>query len=153
MPIWIYIKKIPPFCGRKSLYFGDDWRGVLLHHRLYGVFHYKAAAHAAIFSEWLSYLCFARLSQLICYFDNRLTGILGSVSVLCCWQLTAMSGLMYQETGIAFSLGDGLFFLSAVLWGTFTVLLSNGNCRHGTHGRCCGFGLVIILCRFMFYFT
>jgi drug/metabolite transporter (DMT)-like permease len=34
-----------------------------------------------------------------------------------------MSYLMYQETGVAFGFGDFLFFLSAIWWGIFTVLL------------------------------
>lgn len=37
--------------------------------------------------------------------------------------ISGMSFLMYRETGVAFGFGDFLFFLSAVWWGIFTVLL------------------------------
>ena len=50
-------------------------------------------------------------------FDNHiwisLTIMLSAISV--------MSFLMYSETGVAFGIGDLLFFISAIWWGVFTV--------------------------------
>ncbi len=37
--------------------------------------------------------------------------------------ISVMSFLMYSETGVAFGIGDLLFVISAIWWGTFTVLL------------------------------
>ena len=88
---------------------------------VYTAFLHAPAAHAAIFLNGCIPLCTAVAAYLLFRqpFDRH-TWLSLSIMLLA---LTAMSGLMYQETGIAFSLGDGLFFLSAVLWGTFTVLL------------------------------
>ena len=120
MPILIY-KKDTAFLWKKEPFILAMIGGVCYCITAYRAFHYVPAAHAAIFLNGCIPLCTAVAAYLLFRqpFDRH-TWLSLSIMLLA---LTAMSGLMYQETGIAFSLGDGLFFLSAVLWGTFTVLL------------------------------
>ncbi len=87
----------------------------------YSAFHYAPAAHAAIFLNGCIPLCTAFAAFLI--FRQPLdkhTWI--SVSIMLS-SIGVMSYLMYMESGVAFGLGDLLFFISAIWWGIFTVLL------------------------------
>lgn len=87
----------------------------------YRAFHYVPAAHAAIFLNGCIPLCTALAGWFLFKqpFDRN-TWISLVIMLLV---LALMSLLMYQETGVAFGFGDLLFFLSAILWGIFTVLL------------------------------
>ncbi len=87
----------------------------------YSAFHFVPAAHAAIFLNGCIPLCTALAAWLLFRqpFDQH-TWISVLIMLLA---IAAMSLLMYQETGVAFGFGDLLFFLSALWWGVFTVLL------------------------------
>lgn len=137
MPILIY-KKDTAFLWKKEPFILAMIGGVCYCITAYSAFHYVPAAHAAIFLNGCIPLCTAVAAYLLFRqpFDRH-TWLSLSIMLLA---LTAMSVLMYQETGVAFSLGDGLFFLSAVLWGTFTVLLRMETVGMALHGRCCGLG-------------
>ena len=112
MPILIY-KKDTAFLWKKEPFILAMIGGVCYCITAYSAFHYVPAAHAAIFLNGCIPLCTALAGYFLFRqpFDRH-TWISLSIMLLA---LTAMSGLMYQETGVAFSLGDGLFFLSAVL--------------------------------------
>ena len=120
MPILIY-KKDTAFLLQKEPFILAMIGGVAYCLTSYSAFHYVPAAHAAIFLNGCIPLCTA----LAAYFlfkqsFDRHTWI--SLSIMLA-AIIGMSVLMYQETGVAFSLGDLLFFISAICWGTFTVLL------------------------------
>lgn len=120
MPILIY-KKDTAFLWKKEPFILAMLGGVTYCLTSYSAFHYVPAAHAAIFLNGCLPLCTA----LAAYFlfkqpFDRHTWL--SLSIMLS-AIAAMSYLMYQETGVAFSFGDALFFLSAVWWGIFTVLL------------------------------
>lgn len=87
----------------------------------YSAFHYVSAAHAAIFLNGFIPLCTALMAWLLykAPFDKSTWA---SVLIMLL-AIGSMSYLMYQETGIAFGFGDFLFFISALLWGTFSVLI------------------------------
>ncbi|WP_168397785.1 DMT family transporter [Acinetobacter indicus] len=87
----------------------------------YSAFHFVPAAHAAIFLNGCIPLCTALAAWLLFRqpFDQH-TWISVLIMLLA---IAAMSLLMYQETGVGFGFGDLLFFLSALWWGVFTVLL------------------------------
>ncbi|WP_298145272.1 DMT family transporter [uncultured Acinetobacter sp.] len=87
----------------------------------YSAFHYVPAAHAAIFLNGFIPLCTALMAWLLykAPFDKSTWA---SVLIMLL-AIGSMSYLMYQETGIAFGFGDFLFFISALLWGTFSVLI------------------------------
>ncbi|NOJ68676.1 DMT family transporter [Acinetobacter indicus] len=87
----------------------------------YSAFHFVPAAHAAIFLNGCIPLCTPLAAWLLFRqpFDRH-TWISVLIMLLA---IAAMSLLMYQETGVAFGFGDLLFFLSALWWGVFTVLL------------------------------
>ena len=120
MPILIY-KKDTAFLLQKEPFILAMIGGVAYCLTSYSAFHYVPAAHAAIFLNGCIPLCTA----LAAYFlfkqsFDRHTWI--SLSIMLA-AIIGMSVLMYQETGVAFSLGDLLFFISAICWGVFTVLL------------------------------
>lgn len=120
VPILIY-KKDTAFLFKKESFILAMIGGVVYCLTAYSAFHYVPAAHAAIFLNGCIPLCTA-LAAFFLYkqpFDKH-TWI--SV-VIMLTAISAMSFLMYQETGVAFGFGDLLFFLSAIWWGIFTVLL------------------------------
>ncbi|OTG68793.1 EamA family transporter [Acinetobacter sp. ANC 4470] len=120
MPILIY-KKDTAFLWKKQPFLLAMIGGVGYYLTCYSAFHYVPAAHAAIFLNGCIPLCTAVAAFLLFKepFDKHtwlsLVIMLSAISV--------MSFLMYQETGVVFGFGDLLFFLSAVWWGIFTVLL------------------------------
>ena len=88
---------------------------------VYTAFLHAPAAHAAIFLNGCIPLCTAVAAYLLFKqpFDKH-TWL--SLSIMLS-ALALMSYLMLHEQASAFGLGDILFFLSAVWWGIFTVLL------------------------------
>ena len=88
---------------------------------VYIAFLHAPAAHAAIFLNGCIPLCTAVAAYLLFKqpFDKH-TWL--SLSIMLS-ALALMSYLMLHEQASAFGLGDILFFLSAVWWGIFTVLL------------------------------
>ena len=88
---------------------------------VYTAFLQATAAHAAIFLNGCIPLCTAVAAYLLFKqpFDKH-TWL--SLSMMLS-ALALMSYLMLHEQASAFGLGDILFFLSAVWWGIFTVLL------------------------------
>ena len=88
---------------------------------VYTAFLHAPAAHAAIFLNGCIPLCTAVAAYLLFKqpFDKH-TWL--SLSMMLS-ALALMSYLMLHEQASAFGLGDILFFLSAVWWGIFTVLL------------------------------
>ncbi|AOA57066.1 DMT family transporter [Acinetobacter larvae] len=87
----------------------------------YSAFQYVPAAHAAIFLNGCVPLCTAVAGYVLFKYPFGRDTWLSLLIMLSA--IAVMSYLMYQMTGVAFSLGDGLFFISAILWGIFTVLL------------------------------
>ena len=87
----------------------------------YSAFIYAPAAHAAIFLNGCIPLCTAVAAFLIYKqpFDRHIWASL-SIMMLA---LALMGYLLSQQSGNPFGIGDGLFFLAAVWWGIFTVLL------------------------------
>jgi drug/metabolite transporter (DMT)-like permease len=120
MPILIY-KKDFAFLWKKQPFILAMIGGVGYCLTSYTAFHYVPAAHAAIFLNGCIPLCTAVAAFLLFKqpFDQHIRISLGIMLTA----IAAMSFLMYQETGIAFGFGDLLFFLSAIWWGIFTVLL------------------------------
>ncbi len=88
---------------------------------VYTAFLHAPAAHAAIFLNGCIPLCTAVAAYLLFKqpFDKH-TWL--SLSIMLS-ALALMSYLMLHEQASAFGFGDILFFLSAVWWGIFTVLL------------------------------
>ena len=88
---------------------------------VYTAFLHAPSAHAAIFLSGCIPLCTAVAAYLLFKqpFDKH-TWL--SLSIMLS-ALALMSYLMLHEQASAFGLGDILFFLSAVWWGIFTVLL------------------------------
>ena len=88
---------------------------------VYTAFLHAPAAHAAIFLNGCIPLCTAVAAYLLFKqpFDKH-TWL--SLSIMLS-ALALMSYLMLHEQASAFGLGDIFFFLSAVWWGIFTVLL------------------------------
>ncbi|MFW2149281.1 DMT family transporter [Acinetobacter sp. TY1] len=119
-PILIY-KKDTTFLFKKEPFILAMLGGVVYCLTSYSAFHYVPAAHAAIFLNGCIPLATAIAAYLLFKepFDKH-TWI--SLSIMLC-AISGMSLLMYRETGVAFGFGDLLFFLSAVWWGIFTVLL------------------------------
>ena len=119
-PILIY-KKDTAFLFKKEPFILAMLGGVVYCLTSYSAFHYVPAAHAAIFLNGCIPLATAIAAYLLFKepFDKH-TWI--SLSIMLC-AISGMSLLMYRETGVAFGFGDLLFFLSAVWWGIFTVLL------------------------------
>nr|WP_174506834.1 DMT family transporter [Acinetobacter sp. Marseille-Q1620] len=120
MPILIY-KKDTAFLWKKEPFILAMLGGVVYCLTSYSAFHYAPAAHAAIFLNGCIPLCTA-ISAFILFkqpFDKHTWISL----VIMVSAIVIMSYLMYQQTGVAFGSGDLLFFISAIWWGIFTVLL------------------------------
>jgi len=120
MPILLY-KKDTAFLWKKEPFFLAMIGGVGYCLTSYSAFHYVPAAHAAIFLNGCLPLCTALAGLVL--FKQPLDKHIWISLVIMLSAITAMSFLMYQETGVAFGFGDMLFFLSAIWWGVFTVLL------------------------------
>ena len=120
MPILIY-KKDTAFLLKKEPFILAMLGGVAYCLTCYSAFHYVPAAHAAIFLNGCIPLCTALAGWILFKqpFDKHTW--LSLVIMLC--SIILMSVLMYQATGVAFSIGDVLFLISAVWWGIFSVLL------------------------------
>ena len=120
MPILVY-KKDTAFLFKKEPFILAMLGGVAYCLTCYSAFHYVPAAHAAIFLNGCIPLCTA-VSAWVLFkqpFDRHTW--LSLIIMLC--SIVLMSVLMYQATGVAFSVGDLLFVISALWWGIFTVLL------------------------------
>lgn len=120
MPILIY-KKDTAFLWKKEPFILAMLGGVIYCLTSYSAFHYVPAAHAAIFLNG----CIPLTTAIAAFFlfkqpfdKNTWISLVIMISAV-----ILMSALMYQETGVAFGFGDALFFLSAIWWGIFTVLL------------------------------
>ena len=120
MPILIY-KKDLAFLWKKEPFLLAMIGGVGYCLTSYSAFHYVPAAHAAIFLNGCLPLCTALAAFFLFRqpFDKHTWASL----IIMLAAISAMSFLMYQETGVAFGFGDLLFLLSAIWWGVFTVLL------------------------------
>lgn len=120
MPILIY-KKDTAFLWKKEPFILAMLGGVTYCLTAYSAFHYAPAAHAAIFLNGSIPLCTA-IAAFVLFQQpiDKHTWISVAIMVSA---IGLMSFLMYQETDVAFGLGDGLFLLSAIWWGIFTVLL------------------------------
>lgn len=120
MPILIYRRDIS-FLFKKEAVTLAVIGGVIYCLFAYSAFHYAPTAHAAIFLNGCIPICTAIMAYVLMKqaFDQHTWASLAIMIVV----IAVMSLLMYQETGIPFGMGDGLFFISAILWGTFTVLL------------------------------
>lgn len=120
VPILIY-KKDTAFLWHKEPFILAMIGGVIYCLMVYSAFHFAPTAHAAIFLNGFIPLCTAVAAYLLFRqpFDKdtwiSLSIMLSAVAV--------MSFLMYQSTGVGFGVGDLLFFLGAVCWGVFSVLL------------------------------
>ena len=120
MPILIY-KKDTAFLWHKEPFLLAMIGGVGYCLTSYTAFHCVPAAHAAIFLNGFVPLCTAVAAWLL--FKEAFDGHTWLSLLIMLSAVAGMSVLMYQETGVAFGLGDGLFFISAIWWGVFTVLL------------------------------
>ena len=107
--------------------------------------HYVPAAHARDLSQWL-YSTLHGCRGLSFISATFVPAAMACLSIMLLAR-PAMSGLVYQVTGIAQS-RRWFIFLSAVLWGTFTVCFSNGNYPHGISDRVFAIWSAIILCMF-----
>lgn len=122
MPILIW-RRETAFLWKKEPFILGLLGGVAYCLTSYSAFHYVPAAHAAIFLNGCIPLCTAVAAYLLFKqpFDKHtwisLIIMLGAISV--------MSLMMYEQMHVALSIGDGLFFLSAIWWGIFTVLLKH----------------------------
>lgn len=120
MPILIW-KRDTAFLWKKEPFILAMIGGVGYCLTAYSAFHYVPAAHAAIFLNGCIPVCTAITAWVLFRVPfDRHTWI--SI-VIMLTAIAGMSALMYQQTGVAFGLGDGLFFISAIWWGVFTVLL------------------------------
>ncbi|OTG81471.1 EamA family transporter [Acinetobacter sp. ANC 5054] len=120
MPILIY-KKDTAFLWKKEPFILAMLGGVTYCLTAYSAFHFAPAAHAAIFLNGCIPLCTAVAAYLL--FKQPIDKHTWISVLIMVSAIGLMSFLMYQETGVAFGLGDFLFFLSAIWWGVFTVLL------------------------------
>ena len=120
MPILIY-KKDTAFLWHKEPFLLAMIGGVGYCLTSYTAFHYVPAAHAAIFLNGFVPLCTAVAAWLL--FKEAFDGHTWLSLLIMLSAVAGMSVLMYHDTGVAFGLGDGLFFISAIWWGVFTVLL------------------------------
>lgn len=120
MPILIY-RKNTGFLWHKEPVILALFGGVAYCLSAYSAFIYAPAAHAAIFLNGCIPLCTAVAAFLIYKqpFDRHIWASL-SIMMLA---LALMGYLLSQQSGNPFGIGDGLFFLAAVWWGIFTVLL------------------------------
>lgn len=120
MPILIY-RKNTGFLWHKEPVILALFGGVAYCLSAYSAFIYAPAAHAAIFLNGCIPLCTAVAAFLIYKqpFDRHVWASL-SIMMLA---LALMGYLLSQQSSNPFGIGDGLFFLAAVWWGIFTVLL------------------------------
>ena len=120
MPILLW-KKDTAFLWKKEPFLLAMIGGVAYCLTSYSAFHFVPAAHAAIFLNGCIPLCTALAAFFLFKqpFDKH---IWLSLSIMLS-AIGLMSFLMYRETGVAFGFGDLLFFISAIWWGIFTVLL------------------------------
>ena len=88
---------------------------------VYTAFLHAPAAHAAIFLNGCIPLCTAVAAYLL--FKQPFDKHTWLSLIIMLSALALMSYLMLHEQASAFGLGDVLYFLSAVWWGIFTVLL------------------------------
>ena len=122
MPILIY-KKDTTFLWKKEPFILAMLGGVIYCLTSYSAFHYVPAAHAAIFLNGCIPLCTAVAAFVL--FKQPFDKHTWISLIIMLSAIALMSYLMYQATGVAFGFGDLLFFLSAIWWGIFTVLLKN----------------------------
>ncbi len=124
MPILLY-KKDMAFLWKKEPAILALIGGVAYCVTSYTAFYYAPAAHAAIFLNGCIPLCTALAAYLLFRqpFDRHVWLSL----VIMMLSLAVMSYLLAQGTNHPFGLGDGLFFLSAIFWGVFTVLLKQSS--------------------------
>lgn len=120
MPILLYRKDVA-FLFKKEPFILAMIGGVIYCLCAYSAFHYAPTAHAAIFLNGCIPICTAIVAYFLLNqaFDKHTWLSLVIMLVVLC----IMSVMMYRETGIPFGPGDGLFFISAILWAIFTVLL------------------------------
>ena len=120
MPILIY-RKNTDFLWHKEPVILALFGGVAYCLSAYSAFIYAPAAHAAIFLNGCIPLCTAVAAFLIYKqpFDRHIWASL-SIMMLA---LALMGYLLSPQSSNPFGIGDGLFFLAAVWWGIFTVLL------------------------------
>jgi len=107
MPILLY-KKDTAFLWKKEPFILAMIGGVAYCLTSYSAFHYVPAAHAAIFLNGCIPLCTALAGLVL--FKQPLDKHIRISLVIMLSAITAMSFLMYQETGVAFGFGDMLFF-------------------------------------------
>ncbi|SEL64330.1 DMT family transporter [Acinetobacter sp. DSM 11652] len=120
MPILLY-RREASFLLKKEPFILAMIGGVIYCLLAYSAFHYAPTAHAAIFLNGCIPICTAIVAFILMKqaFDRHTwASLLIMITVL-----GIMSLLMYRESGIPFGAGDGLFFLSAIFWAIFTVLL------------------------------
>ena len=120
MPVLVYNKDLAFLWHPRPIILAlTGWLAYCL--TVYTAFLHAPAAHAAIFLNGRIPLCTAVAAYLLFKqpFDKH-TWL--SLSIMLS-ALALMSYLMLHEQASAFGLGDILFFLSAVWWGIFTVLL------------------------------
>ena len=120
MPILIY-KKDTAFLWKKEPFILAMLGGVIYCLSAYSAFHYAPAAHAAIFLNGCIPLCTAAAAYAL--FQQAFDRHTWISLIIMLASIGTMSLLLYMQTGQAFGLGDLLFFISAVWWGIFTVLL------------------------------
>lgn len=120
IPILLY-RKDTAFLLKKQPFVLAMFGGVGYCLFAYSAFHYAPTAHAAIFLNGCMPICTAIAAWILMRqaFDRHTWVSL----VIMLSALASMSILMYQETGVALGFGDFLFFVSAILWAVFTVLL------------------------------
>lgn len=120
MPILIYRSEVA-FLFKKEPFILAMIGGVIYCLFAYSAFHYAPTAHAAIFLNGCIPICTAIMAYFLMKqaFDQHTWASL----IIMVGVLAVMSMLMYQETGVPLGMGDALFFISAILWGIFTVLL------------------------------
>ena len=120
MPVLIW-KKDTAFLWKKEPFILAMVGGLGYCLTSYSAFHFVPAAHAAIFLNGCIPLCTALAGFFLFRepFDKHTWVSL----VIMLSAISAMCFLMYEETGVAFGFGDLLFFISAIWWGVFTVLL------------------------------
>lgn len=120
VPILLY-RKETAFLFQKEPFILAMIGGVIYCLFAYSGFHYAPTAHAAIFLNGCIPICTAIMAYILMRqaFDKHTWASL----IIMLMVLSGMSTLMYKETGIAFGFGDLLFFISAILWAIFTVLL------------------------------
>lgn len=120
MPVLIY-KKDTAFLWRKQPFILAMVGGVGYCLSVYSGFYFAPTAHAAIFLSGFLPLCTAVAAYLLLREPFTKDTWLSVVIMLTA--IISMSFLMYRSTGVAFGIGDLLFFSGAVCWGIFSVLL------------------------------